>query len=166
MVPLRRCLLALVTTALIGSSAGCGGTASDKESADPNTPLEAGGVRVSASFQNASLIRVRFEPLQAGFHIYSLTLPPRGVDGLGIPTRVEAGAGLDASGPATSTVDAISLHIPELNVTLPVYPDGPVDIVLPVETDHPRDSAVIVTYGACSDDVCLIPVRDLIVPVN
>ncbi|MFD1248435.1 hypothetical protein ACFQ3F_11620 [Nocardioides ginsengisoli] len=121
---------------------------------------------MSASFQTASLVRVRFEPLEAGFHIYSLTLPARGIDGLGIPTRVATGDGLTASGPARSTVDAISLHIPELHVTLPVYPDGPVDIVLPVEPDHPRDSAVIVTYGACSDDVCLMPVRDLSVPVN
>lgn len=166
MPPLRRCLLALLTlVALLGSSAGCDGEASSSETADAEGPLEAGGVRVSASFQDPSLVRVRFEPLQPGFHIYSLTLPAGGVDGLGIPTRVEAGDGLAASAPARSTVDSITLRIPELEVTLPVYPDGPVDILLPVEDAHPRESNVVVTYGACSDDVCLLPVRDLKVPV-
>ncbi|AJR18189.1 hypothetical protein KR76_00053 [Pimelobacter simplex] len=37
--------------------------------------------------------------------------------------------------------------------------------MLPVAPDHSRDSTVVVTYGACSE-VCLMPVRDLSVPVG
>lgn len=156
----------LFAMVLLAAPAGCGGAASDNQATDSEGPVEAGGVRLSASFQTASVVRVHFEPLQSGFHIYSLTLPSGGIDGLGIPTRVEAGDGLTASGPARSTVEPISLRIPELRVTLPVYPDGPVDIDLPVDANHPGSSTVIVTYGACSDAVCLLPVRDLSVPVD
>lgn len=163
---MRRRLLALTFIALLAASTGCHETQSGSDAAATDGPVEAGGVRVSASFETSSLVRVRFAPLQPGFHIYSLTLPEGGVDGLGIPTRVEAGPGLDATAPARSAVDSILLRIPELGVTLPVYPDGAVDILLPVEEDHPDDSAVVVTYGACSDDVCLLPVRDLSVPVG
>jgi hypothetical protein len=163
---LRRRLFALIAMASLAASTGCGEAASGDQAADAEGPVEAGGVRVSASFLTASVVRVHLEPLRAGFHIYSLTLPPEGVDGLGIPTRVDAGVGLTASGPARSTVEPISLRIPELGVTLPVYPDGPVDIELPVDADHPDNSTVIVTYGACSDEVCLLPVRDLSVPVG
>ncbi|HWJ10392.1 MAG TPA: hypothetical protein VNS46_13520 [Nocardioides sp.] len=152
--------------ASLTASAGCGEVASDLQAADAEGPVEAGGVRVSASLQGSSVVRVHFEPLRPGFHIYSLTLPAGGVDGLGVPTRVEAGSGFTASGPARSTVEPISLRIPELSVTLPVYPDGPVDIELPVDVDHSDDNTVIVAYGACSDEVCLLPVRDLVVPVD
>lgn len=166
MARLRRCLLALTLVLVASISSGCGESAVEGGAAVPAGPVEAGGVRVSASFESASLVTVRFEPLEAGFHLYSLTLPAGGVDGLGVPTRVRAGAGLTAAGPARSSVDPISLDIPELGVSLPVYPDGPVDIVLPVADGHPGDATVVVTYGACSDEVCLMPVRDLSVAVG
>jgi len=55
--------------------------------------------------------------------------------------------------------------MPELHVTLPVYPDGPVHVRLRVASDGDASPTVIVSYGACSERLCLRPVRDLSVPV-
>ena len=127
-------------------------------------PVTAGGVKVSAAFDSPTSVRVTFAPVRRGFHLYSLTMPDGGVDGIGIPTRVGAGDGLRATGPPTASVASVPLHLPSLHVTLPVYPDGPVDVLLPVEHEQPT-SSVVVTYGACSRELCLTPVRDLEVPV-
>lgn len=152
---------------VVGSSAGCGRSTSDDADVPDRAaePVTAGGVEVSASFEGSSEVRVTFKPLREGFHIYSLTMPAGGVDGLGIPTRVDAGKGVRTTGAPTSSVPPIPLRIPALHVTLPVYPDGPVDVLLPVEAEHADKSTVIVTYGACSTRLCLMPVRDLSVPV-
>jgi hypothetical protein len=50
------------------------------------------------------------------------------------------------------------LRIAALHVRLPVYPDGPVTVTVPVRATGAPGAAVVVSYGACSTRVCLLPV--------
>lgn len=125
----------------------------------------AGGVRVSATLRSPTVLQVRFAPPK-GFHIYSLRMPAGGVQGIGIPTRVVVGGGLTKSGPATTDVPTRPLRIAVLGVVLPVYPDGPVVIRVPVARTRHGEPRVVVSYGACSADRCLAPVKRLSVPID
>jgi hypothetical protein len=98
-----------------------------------------------------------YRPDQAGFHLYSAAMPPDGVDGLGRPTVLAAGRGLTATGPVVADREPITLHEIELGVDLPVYPDGPVTLTLPVTASGTHVDAVI-GYAACSATQCLLPV--------
>jgi len=106
------------------------------------------------------MVETRFRPDKRGFHIYSAALPDGGIDGLGIPTRVRAGAGLASLGPPVASRTEIQLRISALGVELPVYPDGEV-VLTQVASTTPSDMrrTVIVSYGACSDAICLPPVQ-------
>jgi len=105
-----------------------------------------------------------FAPTSAGTHLYSVDLPPRGIEGLGRPTRlsVAAGSGLRPVGAAIADRPVIQERIPELNTVLPVYPDGPVTVLLPVVTTSPAPAIVDVSisYMACGSNGCLAPVID------
>ncbi|MFG2004139.1 hypothetical protein ACGFNU_33765 [Spirillospora sp. NPDC048911] len=50
-------------------------------------------------------------------------------------------------------------------VRLPVYPDGPVTISLPVRRVG-TVGEVIVSYGACSKTTCLAPVTDHVTKIR
>ncbi|MFI0353231.1 hypothetical protein [Actinomadura sp. 9N407] len=110
----------------------------------------------------ADLVKVTFRPARPGFHIYSLDLPP---DGIGIPTRVNVRAGLQATGPPTANKKERRLHLSLLDAQLSVYPDGPVTISLPVRGKGPA-AKIVVSYGACSRTVCLQPVIDRVTTVT
>ncbi|MFI0366420.1 hypothetical protein ACH35V_00990 [Actinomadura sp. 1N219] len=102
------------------------------------------------------MVQVTFRPTRPGFHIYGLELPP---GGLGIPTEVNVRAGLEAKGVPSADEAVRQLELPSLGARLPVYPDGPVTISLPVR--RTGDTAeIVVSYGACSRTVCLEPVID------
>jgi len=103
-------------------------------------------------------VAATFRPQQPGFHLYSVALPEQGVGGLGIPTRLAAGTDLRPGGGATANRPVRALRLPGLGLDLPVYPDGPVTVVLPVRRTGPHPS-VLVSYGACSATRCLVPVR-------
>ncbi|WP_157856183.1 hypothetical protein [Actinacidiphila yeochonensis] len=145
------------------AAVGCGSGANH-----PGTLAEftAGGVKavveVSRSGGHEVRITATLRPRQAGFHLYSLSLPDGGVDGLGIPTRLSVAAPLVATGPVTSDDAAHGLRVPALDVTLPVYPDGPVTLRLPARvTGSPTTARLSLSYGACSASRgCLMPVRD------
>lgn len=100
--------------------------------------------------------------MQPGFHVYALELPP---GGLGVPTRVTVRAGLTAAGAPKATEAVRWLDLPSLGARLPVYPDGPVTISLPVHRTGGQGE-VVVSYGACSRAVCLAPVIDRVTAVQ
>lgn len=132
----------------------------------------AGGVAVSVELRRTGrstvAVTATLRPQRAGFHLYSLSLPEGGVDGLGVPTRVSVAAPLTATGPATSAERAHDLRIAALGVSLPVYPDGPVTLRLPARlTGSPATARISLSYGACSaTQGCLMPVRDHAVTVH
>ena len=116
------------------------------------------GVTVSITV-SAGTVRAVYRPTRPGFHIYSVDLPARGVAGLGAPTRLRVRGGLVANGRPTADKPVRSLDLPALGVRLPVYPDGPVTVSLPVRRTG-RTAEIVVSYGACSEGTCLAPVTD------
>lgn len=116
------------------------------------------GVEVTLRASVTTVVAV-YRPTRAGFHVYSIDLPPGGVAGLGVPTRLRVTGGLAATGPATASESPRLLDLPALGVRLPVYPDGPVTVSLPVRRTG-RTADVLVSYGACSATTCLAPVVD------
>ncbi|SEL86786.1 protein-disulfide reductase DsbD family protein [Streptacidiphilus jiangxiensis] len=159
--------------------AGCAGPASPSASraesvtgaphpvlASPRAGVDLGGVHVVVALQGSRLA-VTLTPDRPGFHLYSAALPDGGVDGLGVPTRLRVRHGLTATGALTASVPVRTLHLAALGVDLPVYPDGPVTLTLPVERTAGATGAAeaVVSFGACSADQCLAPVRDQVLPV-
>ncbi|MDH6580252.1 hypothetical protein [Kitasatospora sp. MAP5-34] len=73
-------------------------------------------------------VQATYRPQRPGFHLYSISLPADGVDGLGVPTRLEVQGGLRATGSPASDRPVQLLNLPGLDVPPPVYPDGPVTV--------------------------------------
>jgi Disulphide bond corrector protein DsbC len=111
-------------------------------------------------------LEVLFVPPSPGFHLYSLSLPDGGVEGLGIPTRLSVRGALVATGAVTAGEPTQLLDIAALGVKLPVYPDGPVTLALPVRHTDGLTAQVVVSYGACSSATCLAPVIDEAIPLS
>jgi hypothetical protein len=153
---------AVVTLALLAG--GCARLAASRPSAGQSGRLNDGGVAVVAELAagpgGAGHLRVTFSPQKPGYHLYSIHLPPGGVSGLGIPTAVSTRDGLRTTGRLTADRPVIEVQIAELNVDLPVYPDGPVTVTVPVRQTGNGPAEVLVTYGACSPTTCLPPVRN------
>ncbi|PWU43778.1 hypothetical protein DLE60_12345 [Micromonospora globispora] len=154
--PGRLLVAALAGVLLVG---GCARAAAPSPVAEHSARLEAGGVTVEAVLADGQ-VRATFRPQRPGFHLYSLDLPPDGVQGLGIPTVVAVRGSLDAIAEPSADKPVHELRIEELDVTLPVYPDGPVTVTLPVRSIGDGPAEVVVTYGACSASTCLPPVRE------
>lgn len=108
-------------------------------------------------------LQVTFSPRQAGFHIYSIDLPAHGVDGLGIPTRLSVRGDLTAVGMPTANRATRLLRPAGLPTEIPVYPDGPVTFTVPVRQTGAHQAEVMVSYGACSETTCLVPVSDEVI---
>ncbi|MFR9797340.1 hypothetical protein ACL02U_15725 [Streptomyces sp. MS06] len=111
-------------------------------------------------------LRATFSPQQAGFHIYSIDLPAQGVDGLGVPTRLSVEGDLTAVGRPTADRSVLHLRPAGLTTELPVYPNGPVTFTLPVRQTGSHRADVIVSYGACSEGRCLIPVTGEVIHLS
>jgi hypothetical protein len=122
------------------------------------------GVEVTINVTRPT-VRATYRPIRPGFHVYSIDLPPGGVAGLGVPTRLGVRAGLTATGRATADRAVRVLVLPALNVKLPVYPDGPVTVSLPVHRSG-RTADIVVSYGACSSSTCLAPVIDHVTRIS
>jgi hypothetical protein len=169
----RRRLAAGLAVGVAMALAGCGHDPADDPPALPEqvaslASFEEGGVRVEVVLRQtsrAARLQVRLAPVEQGFHVYSIDLPDDGVDGLGTPTRVSVSGGLTSAGRLTAQPEPVTLELPELGVTLPVYPDGPAVLDLPVRVSGPVGE-VRLTYGACSKGMCLPPVRDRLVTVD
>lgn len=169
---MTRRVLPLLAAAAALLAAGCAGTGTRQASRaeGPSGLLIDGGVAVTAVLgtgpDGTGQVRVTFTPDRSGYHLYSASLPPGGVSGLGTPTSVTAAGALRAAGRASASEPVRDLRLPELGVTLPVYPDGPVTITLPVRRAGPGRPAVAVTYGACSTATCLPPVRSRVISLR
>ncbi|GAA3883799.1 hypothetical protein [Streptomyces lannensis] len=154
--------LTLAVSALLLT--GCG----HEQNTDPaavGAPFSDGGVAVSVrveSHDGGLRVLADLRPERDGFHVYSLTLPDGGVDGIGIPTRIRTEGALRSAGPATTDARERVVRPDGLDVRLPVYEDGRVTLQLPVRRVGGTDRAkVLLSYGACSErDGCLAPVRD------
>ncbi len=110
---------------------------------------------------------VTFRPQRPGFHIYSAGLPAGGADGMGIPTRIAVRGGLMATGRPAANQPVLLLHVTGIKTALPVYPDGPVTFIVPVRvTGASGQAEVVVSYGACSDTECMMPVTNEAVPIK
>jgi len=112
------------------------------------------------------LLSATFIPTKAGFHLYSNDLPDGGINGIGLPTRfvVVPGDGILSVGKPFSDVAPKDLRIKELGIAVPIYPEGPVKIRVPIELrpSEPNPKAkLLFTYMACSSDgMCLRPVEN------
>ncbi|MGW5351386.1 hypothetical protein ACWERV_12850 [Streptomyces sp. NPDC004031] len=153
----------------LGAVSGCARAEPTRaETARTGASFTDGGVTVHVTLERSGPTTVEvtatLRPQRPGFHLYSLSLPDGGVDGLGIPTRLAVSPPLTPSAPATASARPYALRLPELDVTLPVYPDGPVVLHLPARlpSASPGTTAHLrLTYGACSTtEGCLVPVRD------
>ncbi|MDI2129442.1 protein-disulfide reductase DsbD family protein [Yinghuangia seranimata] len=97
-------------------------------------------------------------PDRAGFHLYSVDLPAGGIQGVGRPVSVTTRGALTAAGPLTAESAPTTLALEGTGLTLPVYPDGPVTVDLPVTVAEHGEATLLVGYAACSKSVCLPPV--------
>jgi hypothetical protein len=144
---------AVACAAVVAAAAGCGPR---PPAGDLTGEYREAGVGVTLTLHGGRLIAT-YRPDKAGFHLYSAALPAGGIDGLGRPTVLAPGHGLSAGGPAVADREPTTLHEVELGVDLPVYPDGPVTLTLPVVVSGAPVTAVI-GYAACSPTQCLLPV--------
>jgi hypothetical protein len=155
---------AAATTVLVLSSCG---TSRAPEATGSAT---AQGVAVAVTLLPLSggqhSLQVTFSPRQAGFHIYSIDLPAHGVDGLGIPTRLSVRGDLTAVGMPTANQTTRLLRPAGLPTEIPVYPDGPVTFTVPVRQTGAHQADVLVSYGACSETTCLMPVNDEVINLS
>lgn len=146
----------MAVAVLVASGCGAG------RSAEPTGYATTSGVTVSVTLLPGSDGRrellVTFRPLQPGFHIYSADLPAQGVDGMGIPTRITVRGALTAVGKPSANHAIRLLRMTGLQAAIPVYPDGPVTFTLPVHQTGSHQAEVIVSYAACSQARCLMPV--------
>ncbi|WP_377273440.1 hypothetical protein [Peterkaempfera sp. SMS 1(5)a] len=160
-------------TALLSAStaaallSGCGADRPPQ----PTANFDANGVGITVVLKEQSgsdeMMDVTFTPQRSLFHLYSIDLPEGGVDGLGVPTTVTVRGALQATGAPSANVPVRELRFDALDVSLPVYPDGPVTVSVPVRrTGSSRDAAVVVSYGACSRTQCLPPVTDHTIPLR
>jgi hypothetical protein len=154
---------AAVGTLLLG---GCG---ADQPTA-PTAHATANGVTVTVTLLHGSTgqrrIRATFSPRQAGFHLYSIDLPAHGVDGMGIPTRLSVRGDLTAVGRPTADRPVVLLRPTGLTTELPVYPNGPVTFTVPVRQTGTHEADVVVSYGACGTNRCLIPVTNEVIHLS
>lgn len=156
-----------VVVALAVVLGGCGVGRAHRES---TARFAANGVLVTvvlaAAADDRRELRATFTPQQPGFHVYSVDLPTGGVAGLGIPTRVAVTGDLTAVGQPTANAATRIIRPAGLGVDLPVYPDGPVTITLAVRQTGARHAEVVVSYGACGESRCLMPVIDRAIQVS
>lgn len=149
---MRRAALAGVLALLI---AGC---AHDQHLRRATARFTESGVEVTIAVSDSE-VKAFFRPTRFGFHVYSIDLPTGGIQGLGVPTKLGVRGGLTATGQASADKPVRLLDLPSLGVKLPVYPDGPVGVSLPVQRSG-RSADILVSYGACSTNTCLAPVTD------
>jgi hypothetical protein len=122
------------------------------------------GVRVSISLERhwlgAAVLVARYTPDVASGHLYSIDLPRGGVDGVGRPTLLEIPSqpGLRPTGLLSADRAPIIRQLEGFSAPLPIYPDGPVTLRLPVVAEGGQ-ATLSVTYMACSSEgYCLPPV--------
>ncbi|MFD9685096.1 hypothetical protein ACFWXO_04970 [Kitasatospora sp. NPDC059088] len=157
-----------VAALLVLGAAGC--AADPAPAAAPIASYRGGGVTVSLRLAPGDdghlVLAATFTPDEAGFHLYSVDLPADGIDGLGLPTRLAVRGGLTPDGAVRADRPLRTVSPLDLGVQLPVYPDGAVTVALPARRTATGPSEAVVSFGACSEQRCLIPVTDQVVPLG
>src|SRR5262249_38125919 len=126
------------------------------------------GVQVSLTLDRDRMgglwLAGRFAPVNADTHLYSLSLPSDGIQGLGRPTRLalDPDSPLRVTGRAVADRPVISDTLEGVGTVLPIYPAGPVTLRVPVVRAAKTSTrgAVLVSYMACGARGCLPPVTD------
>ncbi|MEV8531557.1 hypothetical protein [Streptomyces sp. NPDC051211] len=162
---------ALLSAALLLTLAACTGEDDDRAADAPSASFTANGVavtlRVTAWDGRHGTLTADFVPQEPGFHLYSVDLPPEGIDGIGRPTSVAVLGSLRAHGKLTADAPVRRIPSPGTEETLPVYPDGPVTTTLPLTADGPGPASVSVGYALCNaTEGCMLPVDDHRVPLT
>ena len=127
------------------------------------------GVRVTLCMDDdlngQPLLRALFSPTDRGFHVYSKDLDPNRTGGVGLATQLEL-----LPNPAVKTVGQLFADVtPEHREGVDVYPEGPVQLRLPIQFVQGRTNVpaqVAVSYMACNSNICLRPVKRKIVDVQ
>ncbi|MEV6209932.1 hypothetical protein [Kitasatospora sp. NPDC051914] len=88
------------------------------------------------------------------------------MSGLGIPTRLGLRGSLAAAGTPKADRPLRTVSPSGLGVALPVYPDGPVTLTVPVRSTGTGRAGAVISCGACSAQRCLVPVTDQPVPLD
>ncbi|WP_431678290.1 hypothetical protein [Kitasatospora sp. KL5] len=158
----RRCAAALAAVLALCPAAAC--SADDRPAAAPSSArFTENGVTVDLSLGkwdgSAGTLTAVFTPERAGYHLYSLDLPPDGIDGVGRPTSLRLRGGLEQTGRPAADSAPHPLQLPGDLPAVPVYPDGPVTVTLPVHRTASGAATVLVGYAACSETQgCMLPV--------
>ena len=126
-------------------------------------------VALESDAQGKPLLRATFTPERADFHLYSKELPENGMGGIGRPTsfKMSSVEGVRAAGPLFADVEPHNL-VESSGERLPVYPDGPVTLRLPLKLSPNRADSVPITfsYMACrTKGVCKNPTSKTITVV-
>lgn len=169
MRPVRRTTAAAALGAVAAVGVGTGAvfavsafTGGHGHRAAPLATFDEQGVTVTVVVRdqgsNRATLAVTFAPDRPGFHLYSADLPPAGVDGVGRPLTVTPAGVLAAAGHPTTNVAAHLLALQGADMSVPVYPDGPVTATLPVTFTGSGAATLSVGYAACSETECLPPV--------
>lgn len=167
---IKRLALALMTAATLLVVTSADGMDATTAASSITSSATAGGAVVTATIvtgaSGEAVLRVTIAPLDPGYHIYSLALPPNGVNGLGVPTRALVKGAFTAVGRPVADAPTQYLRIAALDVALPVYPDGPVTLTVRVTRRGSGLTDVIASYGLCSDARCMVPVDGLKISLN
>ncbi|MER7955818.1 hypothetical protein [Streptomyces sp. NPDC096030] len=161
-----RTRLAWAAAALLAAASltGCGEDSAPSQPAAV-TEFNENGVTVRLSVadwkSNAGTLVATFTPDEAGFHLYSTALPAEGVEGVGRPTEVRPVGSVATAGDMTVDKPVKSITVPGVRAAVPVYPDGPVTVKLPIRATAPGEAKVLIGYASCSStEGCTIPVAD------
>ena len=111
--------------------------------------------------QGLPLLRATFTPLEKGLHLYGKDMPEEGVNGFGVPTRLDLISGpVKPTGPVFCDVRPQDLRVS--GVTLPIYSEGPVILRQPIEIigTGAISAEVALSYMACrTGGECKFPVQ-------
>jgi hypothetical protein len=159
---------------LVLALAGCGGSASSGSPADPTRTATAASASASAHFSdsgvdvtlqvtewngNSGMLTAVLRPERATYHLYSVSLPLHGIDGVGRPTRVSVTGAVQSRGLPSASAPVHQLVVPGIPLPLPVYPDGPVTVTVPIRAARSGAAITSVSYAACSATYgCMVPV--------
>ncbi|MBP0937648.1 hypothetical protein ACFRSX_26095 [Streptomyces goshikiensis] len=166
--------LALFVTAGLTSCSA----AKAEQSAPAVTRFTQNGVTVTLAVagwkDDKGSLKATFTPTEAGYHLYSTDLPADGVEGVGRPTSVTVAGGLSADGPASVDAEVLRINLPGVESKVPVYPDGPVTLTLPVRAEGEGEGGAstgtakaLISYASCNaEEGCNIPVLDRPVILN
>ncbi|MEY9855081.1 hypothetical protein ABH935_000680 [Catenulispora sp. GAS73] len=160
----RSIAIGAVAALLVAGAATWFATRSDTPKQSTVARFTSQGVTVTITVKDHvashATIVATFTPQKPGFHLYSADLPANGIQGVGRPIKVVPQGKLHGTGPLTADAKVLTLPLAGTDLTLPVYPDGPVTAELPVALDGDGAATLLVSYAACSSNDCLPPVTD------